>query len=617
MKLTNKIYIRAFAAISCALMPAMAWGIPAKPGSVTVEQPDGTVLTVRLVGDEHAHRTLSEDGHLLMTDEAGMYCYAIEENGTLKPSGVRASQIGMRSGVERSFVDRLDSNRILTKATELDNARRSEIKESNATRSAARLPNADGINLLFTDVFPTTGSSHSIVILVNFKDEKFMTKDANDYFTRMLNQSGFRDNGATGSVIDYFSENSMGVFTPVFDVYGPIDLSNNRAYYGGNDYYGNDRNPDKMIIEACELLDEEVDFSLYDTDGDGYIDNVYVFYAGYGEADSGIANTVWPHSWDIISGTGQYRTFDGVLLNHYATSNEIDYFTKNPDGIGTFVHEFSHVMGLPDLYSTVYNDAFTPGEWSVLDYGPYNNDGRTPPNYSAFERYALGWLEPKSFKTGELTLAPITDNVAYKVSTGTPSEFFLIEKREQLGWDEYVPYSGMLVWYVDYRQSIWDNNSVNNTPSRQGVDLIEADNRRTAGSRAGDCFPGYDNVTEFSLTSYPAFTDRRGNGVGVEIFDITYSDTDIYFDPVPEDPLTMRVVVEGDPGEPDPSGVETLTDQCYYLNGRQLGTYVPMNVYDITGRTIAKMTEGDVYTFPEKGVYILNASGATLRLLVK
>ena len=156
--------------------------------------------------------------------------------------------------------------------------------------------------------------------------------------------------------------------------------------------YGNDQRPEEMIIEACQMLDDTVDFSEYDRDGDGYIDNVFVFYAGRGEASGGASDTVWPHSWDITAATSVPYVFDGVRLDRYGCSNEWE--VDRPDGVGTFVHEFSHVMGLPDLYATKYTGAFTPGAWSAMDYGPYNNDGCTPPLYSAFERYSLGWIEP-------------------------------------------------------------------------------------------------------------------------------------------------------------------------------------------------------------------------------
>ena len=140
-----------------------------------------------------------------------------------------------------------------------------------------------------------------------------------------------------------------------------------------------------MVIEACRQLNPEIDFSQYDLDNDQYIDNVFIFYAGQGEASGGSSDCVWPHSWEVeIAEMGSQHIFDNVHLNRYACSNEWELsalgYGYRPVGIGTFIHEFSHVMGLPDLDSTQYvEDTFTPGAWSVMDYGPYNNYGCTPP----------------------------------------------------------------------------------------------------------------------------------------------------------------------------------------------------------------------------------------------
>ena len=171
-------------------------------------------------------------------------------------------------------------------------------------------------------------------------------------------------------------------------------LSQSMGYYGANDDFGQDMRPHEMVIEACSLLDSEIDFSEYDRDGDGVIDNVFVFYAGKGEATGGGANSIWPHSSKISDfTTGKVYEFDNVVLSSYACTNE--WVDNHTCGIGTFCHEFSHVMGLPDLYSTTYTGAFTPGEWSLMDHGSYNNGSHTPPYHTGYERYCLGWIEPK------------------------------------------------------------------------------------------------------------------------------------------------------------------------------------------------------------------------------
>ncbi|MDE6402664.1 MAG: M6 family metalloprotease domain-containing protein, partial [Muribaculaceae bacterium] len=326
----------------------------------------------------------------------------------------------------------------------------------------------------FTSNFPRTGKIRSLVILVQYKDTKFTLSDPYSYFNNMLNQEGFSEYNGTGSARDYFLFNSNNQFDPDFDVFGPYTLKNNRSYYGGNDSDGYDKLPEEMVVEACKGLASQINFADYDLDNDGYVDNVFVIYAGEGEASGGPENSVWPHAWELSS-AGKAFKLNGKTIDSYGCTNE--WVDNRPDGVGTFVHEFSHVMGLPDLYATDYSSAVTPGEWSVLDYGPYNNDGCTPPNYSIFERNAMGWCEPTVLDGPDsVTLRDITlTNEGCIIPTTKTNEFFLLENRQQTGWDTYLPGHGMLIWHVDFNQQVWDNNSVNNTASHMYVELEKAD----------------------------------------------------------------------------------------------------------------------------------------------
>ncbi|MDE5870276.1 MAG: M6 family metalloprotease domain-containing protein, partial [Muribaculaceae bacterium] len=264
-------------------------------------------------------------------------------------------------------------------------------------------------------------------------------------------------------------------------------------------------------------LDKDVEFSQYDTDGDGYIDNVFIFYAGTGENRTGETDAVWPHTSWVTQLEYLPYTFDGVTLDRYACTNE--WVDKHPDGIGTFCHEFSHVMGLPDLYHTSYGSLpYTPGEWSVMDYGPYLNEGRTPPLYSSFERYALGWMTPEELTDNKsFALLPLSSNQAYCVSRDGKDELFFFENRQPEGWDRYLPGHGMVVWHVDYNDAIWDKRAVNNDEDYQRVDLIEADNIKSSLSRGGDSFPGTAGITEFNPSTVPAFAfhDRTNPGLSI------------------------------------------------------------------------------------------------------
>lgn len=489
--------------------------VPAKPGLIVMKQADGTEIKVRIVGDEYHHYYLSEDGYLLVNKGETFFFGNIDAKGNIVNSQIKAVPVEKRTEQVRKYLKTVDMNNVM--------------KAMDAKAAVSRKAKSPKKNVgLFDTGFPSKGVQKGLVILVEYKDVKFSQSNPYDYFNRMLNENGFSDYGGTGCAAEYFRTSSMNQFLPEFDVYGPVTLSQNMSYYGGNDWYGNDQHPEEMAIEACQQLDATVDFSEYDRNNDGYIDNVFVFYAGRGEASGGASNTVWPHSWDVSSATSTPYYFDGVRLDHYACSNEWE--GSRPDGVGTFIHEFSHVLGLPDLYATSYTSAFTPGAWSVLDYGPYNNDGCTPPIYSVYERYSLGWIEPMVIDGPKnVTLGDISTNKACIINTEKENEFFLIENRQQKGWDTYMPGHGMLVWHVDYNESVWEQNVVNNTASHQYVDLEEADGTQSEYSRDGDAFPGTSNVTSFTDDTKPSMKSWSGHRQELPITDITESNGIIKF----------------------------------------------------------------------------------------
>lgn len=495
-----------------------SFAVPAKRGLITVRQADGTELQVQIVGDEHSHYYLSEDGYLLLNDGDIYYYAQVDSGGSFIKSPMAARPAGLRSEEARSFLGQVDKAKTVsamkTRSEELRNVRRAKALQASSPRRT-RIG-------LFDTGFPATGVQKGLAVLVEYTDVKFRLDDPYDYFNRMLNETGFSDNGATGSAAEYFRTSSNGQFQPEFDVYGPVTLSHNMSYYGANGYGGDDMRPYLMPVEACELLDGEVDFSQYDRDGDGFIDMCYVFYAGEGEATGGGSNTVWPHSWNVTSGDRTPHVFDGVQLDKYACSNEWEHYEDRPCGIGTFVHEFSHVLGLPDLYATDYTSAFTPGEWTVLDQGSYNNNSHTPPLYTVYERYSLGWIEPTVIDgPADISLESIGNNVGCIIPTGDENEFFLLENRQQTGWDEYIPGHGMLVWHVDYDLDVWTGNTVNNLSSHQYVDIEEADNRRTEATRSGDSFPGTGGVTSFTDDTRPSMKTWAGKKLGLPITEIT------------------------------------------------------------------------------------------------
>lgn len=493
----HRLYKRIFFIGCCCFFISTINAVPAYRRPVVVKQPDGHYLTMQLHGDEHYNYRTTIDGYLISENSGGFYEYAKRNaKGEVQLLGVAAHDAQHQTAVEKVLLQQIhpvDEMQMVELAT-AGNEKTILRKSPSATRPLRTMP--------------LSGSPRSLVILVNFTDKSYSVSNPQVAYFNLLNQQGYAANGGTGSARDYFRDNSNGQFNPQFDVVGPYTLPNNMAFYGGNSS-GSDKNPRQMVIDACALADAAgVDFAQYDTDNDGYVDNIFVYYAGYNEAEGASANTVWPHRWTLANISTKY---DGKIVFDYACTSELKGTSgTNMCGVGTFVHEFGHVLGLPDFYATNSATHHTLFSWDVMDYGPYNNSGRTPPNYSSYEKFFLGWLTPVELKTPQnVSLDTLVhSNKAYLVSkTGahnmdgqnpSPSEFFMMENRQLKGWDAYLPGHGLLLTHVYYNSSAWGANSVNNTSTAMGVDIVEADGTATDASCSGDPFPGTSKISTYT-----------------------------------------------------------------------------------------------------------------------
>lgn len=492
--------------LALTLSLSKLYSVPACPDPIKFRQADGSEITIKIKGDEFFHYTTSEDDYVLVPDSSGILTYAEQDgNGKLISTKVRANNTLKRSAQELRFVQGLRRNINL-----------SSINMSRRAMRAATGPT----NINPQRAFPITGTPKSLVILVNFSDLSFVTPNPQIAFTNLLNQPGYAANGGTGSAKDYFNDNSMGVFNPQFDVVGPFTLPKPMLYYGQNEngIKSVDINPRKMVIDACSLAAANgVDFSQYDTDKNGVVDNVFIYYAGYNEAEGASANTVWPHRWSLANDSTK---FNNVTVYDYACTSELrSYFGSNMCGIGTFCHEFGHVLGLPDYYATNGAKHQTLSYWNIMDAGPYLNNGRTPPAYSGFDRFFLNWLVPTEItEAGNYSLTNLsTSNKAFILTKDgnhnlngvnpSPTEFFTLENRQNIGWDKflaqpnsnYLPSHGLLITHIFYNATTWDANGPNNDPNAMGVDIIEADGIATDATLSGDPFPGANNVTNINL----------------------------------------------------------------------------------------------------------------------
>lgn len=459
------------------------YAVPAIPTAIEKELEDGSKITLYLHGDEFSHCYATSEGWIVNEDNEGIFRY-IDRSG--------------------QFSDRVSQTAHANPLLHLQLAEWKERAASQPNKMKQAMQTQQRLG-----GFPLQGSPKTLVILINFADKKFVTPNPQEAFWRLLNEPGYSENGATGSAIDYFKACSQGQFVPEFDVVGPYTLENDMAYYGGNSAWGgHDSRPSQMALDACWAAHNNgIDFSQYDTDHDGFVDNVFIYYAGYNEAEGGPSNSIWPHRYAIQPQEVRGETeIDGKLVFDYACTSELKgRMGTEMCGIGNFCHEFGHVLGLPDYYHTQSSHATTLGAWSIMDGGAYSNDGRTPPLYSAYDRFFLGWLTPTEISSPEyLYLLPLSQSMekqadmshqAYLLANRkhnmdgedpSPNEFFIMEYRQQTGWDRYLPDEGILFWHVDYDRDTWLVNEVNNyssnIPSRSDHMrvYIEPQNRYTS-----------------------------------------------------------------------------------------------------------------------------------------
>jgi M6 family metalloprotease-like protein len=577
-EMNKKIILFPILAFIFQFIPFQAYGVKAYPFPVTVTQPDGTTITVQLQGDEFHHYKTSEDGILLKENAKGFLTYAtVNAAGQVVESQYVAHNASKRSILEMQFLKTVNQATILQKTMSAP----SRVK----MLSAQSIPQKS---------FPLAGSPKSLVILANFTDTTFVVPTPQTAFTNLLNQVGYSTNGGTGSARDYFMASSYGKFTPNFDVYIPVTLPHNMAYYGANNASGNDSNAVQMIVDACAAASAAgLDFAQYDTDNDGVVDNVFVYYAGYNEAEHGPANSIWPHRWGVYpqvmygsggnyTGTLASITFSGKRILDYACTSELRGNTgTNMCGIGTFCHEFGHVLGLPDYYDTSGAGKATLSSWSIMDYGNYSNTGRTPPTYSAYDRFFLGWLTPEQESTTtSLSLNPIyqgttppanTTNQAFLLSATThnlvgnnpsPNEFFILEYRQKTGWDSYLPAEGMCVWHIDYNQSVWDSNTPNNYTGTTQTAASHMHVYLVPPTGVGTTPP----TTAFTTGTYTPL-DWAGNDINRQLANITKTAGNVSFSFMPSRMLNTGSFTGFSTTFGTPAAAQSINFSAYNLTG--------------------------------------------------
>lgn len=477
---------RILLSISAVLAAIAIQAMPVKPGICrNITLADGTVVKAELVGDEHLTYWRTADGA----------CYR------------QTPSAGVFSKVELSALQSEYDAVVAQKA-----AREKAILES--ARTSMPVKKVEGSKF--------QGKKKCLVILANFADTKFKPEHTLDLYKQIINGENYSDEtlGFKGSVRDYFKAQSGGQFEIDFDVVGPVDLPKGYAGYGKNDASGRDQAAlvYPMVEDAVNLAKDQVtDWKQYDWDGDGLVEEVFVLYAGHGQATyPQDPDLVWPHK----SAIDPMTVADGVKVSVYACSSELGA-TEAIDGIGAFCHEFSHCMGLKDHYD-INGRGYGTGFWDIMCFGCYNGNSFLPAEYNSYEKMFCGWKEPIVLNAepqkieGMKALAAGGDTYIF-YNDGNENEYYMLENRQKTGWDAALPGEGLIVLHVDYSKGAWEDNQVNYNAARQRMTVIPADN--TLGStdedKAGDAWPyqGNNSLTNYSrpaCTVYNANTDGTG-----------------------------------------------------------------------------------------------------------
>lgn len=521
------------------LVATMAFAVPAKPGLWSIIRlENGKEVRVQQCGDEHLRYFMDEKGTCYIQNTEGTYSVADMEK--------------LRSSA------RIEQKRMV-----------------QSRHNAARLKtiNKKGVAGVGNSYI---GNKKGLIILVQYPDCKFNEAYDNAFYNKMANAENFNEDKFRGSVHDYFRDQSNGLFNLTFDVVGPITLSKNYAYYGQNIVYSDGSSDDAragaMIAEACLAIDDEVNFADYDWNGDGEVDQVFVIYAGRGESNGGGSNTIWPHMFFLSLGDyGKSLVLDGTTIDTYACACELNSYGST-SGIGTICHEFSHCLGFADLYDTAYGNGYGMKTWDLMAQGNYNGNSFCPAGYTGYEKWVAGWIEPielrndtiiekiKPQSTGGETFIMYNDN--------NHNEFYFIDNRQKTGWDDFIPRSGLLVTHIDYDQSAWNKNIVNNDANHQRYSPIHAgkafadENGWTYYQAAYDVFP-YEGNDSLTNTSYPSATLFNDNTDGTKFMNKKLLDIRHNGDGT----MSFRFCKESNAWQPPTAGTVLLNETFDNCNG--------------------------------------------------
>jgi M6 family metalloprotease-like protein len=497
------------------LAPQTINSIGAYPRPITVNQPDGTEITIKNNGDEWHHWVTTTDGYRVMKNDVGVYEYtSMLKSGTIVPSGTKANNTDKRSDSEKAFV--LGLSKSLSQ---------SELQKANIKRSK--------VVQLFTQrktaSKSVSGSFKLLVILANFSDTQ--TTYTQEDFNNLLNQQNY--NG-TGSFREYYLENSKGAFDVVSTVTAWVSLPKTHDYYGPESKWG------EFAYQAIKAAyNSGIDMSQFDNDGDGVIDGVAICHQGNGQESTDDESDIWSHASSLSSAgySASALTFGTVKADYYFTQPELNVNGSAFTTIGVFCHEFGHVIGALDYYDTDYKENGQydgTGSWDLMGIGAFNGSpsGSTPAHHNPYTKIGYGWFTPEVLSTVQSVVLPpvMTSGKILKVNTAANNEYFLLENRVQSGFDSYLPGAGMLIYHVD-GDYITEHSGLNdvNAYEHQGLYIKKALDSGKLDTESTP-FPGISENTEFTDISTPSALSWSGEKTNRSITNISFKDDTIRFD---------------------------------------------------------------------------------------
>lgn len=484
--------------------------VPARIYPIEYRLPDGKTLTIQMYGDEYFYWVTTIDEYTLLLNKNGFYEYAVKnQDDNLVLSGVVAHDAAQRLPEEIAFVQTLSpfltfSEAQLSVGKQMRKINNDRIKQSK---------------------FPALGTIKIPVLLIQFQDVHFTyTKED---FELLMNQPDYNQFGATGSVRDYFLDNSFGKMRLQTDVFGVYEASKELAYYGRDDEK-NTISPtaprvDELIQEAVEAASPDVDFSEYDNDKNGEVEVFYVIYAGQDQSQTGHVDEMWARQGHLRKKIVK----NGVSLSAFACSQELWYEEGGDNrltGMGVIAHEFSHAFGLVDYYDTDNarnGNAHHLRYWDIMATGSYLNEGRTPPFHNAFSMEELGWLTITEINSAvdkiempKFVLGDSNTRRAYRINTFRGgldnAEYFFFENKQRVKWDQYLPNTGLLVFHADKaRMDAASFNCWNCNPENQALFIVPANNRFNMERGPNVVFP-YQGNNAFTNQTQPNMLSNDG-----------------------------------------------------------------------------------------------------------